>query len=302
MSFSQRIDLRSASHSIADTHYLRIDYDNDFFTNNDHYYTQGITIEYANTALKNIFLSKLSIALKQASVQYGLALDLFAFTPTSLNSDSILYGDRPYAAAIACRSIATSTLEPKRIRFTSAIHLGVIGPAALGEEIQTNIHRWTDNKLPKGWQYQIKNDLLLDYELSIEKKWLDTKGFLLSGIGLARTGTVNNKISAGISLMTGHFDDPFKTQRKKKTNYYLFGQGQFTFVGYDATMQGGVFNRNSPYTIPSKDITRITFQLNGGLVVKLKKLFFSYHQSFLTKEFRTGSDHRWGGVSAAFIF
>jgi hypothetical protein len=48
------------------------------------------------------------------------------------------------------------------------LSVGVIGPAAGGEEIQTAIHRNTKNDLPHGWRYQIQNDFILNYTLTYE--------------------------------------------------------------------------------------------------------------------------------------
>jgi lipid A 3-O-deacylase len=65
-------------------------------------------------------------------------------------------------------------------------------------------------------------------------------------------------------------------------------------------MQGGLFNRKSPYIIAGSDVTRCTLQADAGIIVNFKKLYLSYTQSFLSKEFRTGKYHRWGGISVGF--
>jgi hypothetical protein len=101
--------------------------------------------------------------------------------------------------------------------------------------------------------------------------------------------------------MAGRFNKRFMPVIKKgKAEYYLYWQSRVNFTGYDASMQGGLFNRKSPYTIAANDINRITFQADAGVIVNFKKLYLSYTQSFLTKEFRTGRYHRWGGISIGF--
>jgi len=67
-------------------------------------------------------------------------------------------------------------------------------------------------------------------------------------------------------------------------------------IGYDATMQGGVFNRSSPYTIAAKDIKRVTLQQNFGVVLNFRKIYLEYFQSLLSPEFSGGKMHRWGGL------
>ncbi|HEV7781797.1 MAG TPA: lipid A deacylase LpxR family protein [Chitinophagaceae bacterium] len=298
----QLVDNSSSFSHIDARSYLRIHYDNDLFTNTDHYYTQGIAVEWVHPVFQKSLLHKLLLTTKDSSAQYGAGFNLFGYTPTSISNDEILYGDRPFEGNMSLKLFAISTNKKRDLRLASALHLGVIGPAALGEEIQTNIHRWTGNKLPKGWQHQVRNDLILDYQLNTEKKWISSKAFILNGMAAIRAGTLNDKLAAGINFMTGQFNDPFERQQKKKTAFFLFGQSQVNLIGYDATMQGGLFNHKSPYTISSADISRVTIQASAGIVLNIQKLWFRYSQSFITKEFRTGGNHRWGGLAAGLSF
>ena len=73
-------------------------------------------------------------------------------------------------------------------------------------------------------------------------------------------------------------------------------------IGYDATLQGGLFNKESPYVIPDSKITRATLQNNFGIVMRIKKLYLEYSQSFLTDEFDSGGNHRWGGIRIGCAF
>lgn len=178
-----------------------------------------------------------------------------------------------------------------------------MGPAALGYEIQDNIHRWLKNPLPHGWEYQVKNDIIINYQLNYEKRLvLLADNFLLNAAAEARLGTLNDKLAGGFNFMAGRFNKRFTpvTYNKRKTEYYFYAQSRMNFVGYDASLQGGVFNRNSPYTISASDLSRINFQADAGIILNFKKFYLSYTQSYLTKEFRTGRYHRWGGLSAGF--
>jgi hypothetical protein len=178
-----------------------------------------------------------------------------------------------------------------------------MGPAALGYQIQDNIHRWLKNDLPHGWQYQTKNDIIINYQLNYEKQLVSAGNvFLLNTTAEVRAGTLNDKLSGGFNFMAGRFNKKFLPviYKKRKAEYYFYTQNRINFIGYDASMQGGLFTRKNPYTIAATDVTRITFQADAGIIVNLKKLYLSCTQSFLTKEFRTGKHHRWGGVSVGF--
>ena len=301
--YAQRIDYASTFRKIDERAYFRFHYDNDYFTKTDQYYSQGITLEYVHPSLKRFPLARLLYKPWKTPAQYGLNFNLFGFTPTSILSDSILVGDRPFNANISLQAQMTQTDAGRKQKFSTAFSVGVMGPAAQGYEIQYNIHKWLKNPLPHGWEYQIKNDIILNYQVGFEKQLLSAgKSFLLNGIAEGRIGTLNNKVNGGINFMAGRFNKRFETApaSKRKAEYYFYSQGRMNIIGYDASLQGGLFNRKSPYTIPSADISRISFQADAGVIINFKTFYLSYTQSFLTKEFVTGTYHRWGGMSMGF--
>ncbi|MEO7923087.1 MAG: lipid A deacylase LpxR family protein [Chitinophagaceae bacterium] len=302
-STAQRIDHLSTFRNIGAESYFRFHYDNDYFTATDKYYTQGITIEYVHSFLGKTFLTRLLWKPWKTSIRYGLAFNLFGYTPGNTSSDAIQKDDRPFDANLSLKYFSTQADSIQQQQLSASFSLGIMGPAALGKEIQTSIHRLIKNPLPRGWQHQISNDILLNYQLNYEKQLLSVAGhFLLNSSSELRLGTLDDKLSTGVNFMAGQFNKRWSTNnaKKRKTEYYLYGQGRIRVTGYDASLQGGLFNRKSPYIIPAKDITRIGFQADAGFVVNFKKLFLTYSQSWLSKEFRGGDSHRWGGVSIGF--
>jgi hypothetical protein len=303
---AQLIDNTSSFKNSLGNKYFKLHYDNDYFTKTDEYYTQGITLEYANPKIKRFITSKLLIKPKNTDIIYGLRVDNFGYTPTTLRLDSIPYGDRPYCGDMSASTfaIAVDTVKPQIVSTTFI--LGLMGQGAGGKEFQTGIHKWTGNFLPLGWQYQIRNDIILDYQVNYEKRLLSYRNtFLLNGASSLRVGTHNDKVTGGFNFMTGNFNNRFLSVAttkpiRKKVQYYLYGQLQGGIIGYDATLQGGMFDRTSPYTIPSANISRFTLQADYGIVVSFRKLYLEYSQSYLTKEFTTGHYHRWGGIRIGF--
>ena len=83
---------------------------------------------------------------------------------------------------------------------------------------------------------------------------------------------------------------------------YLYNQPLVGLIGYDATMQGGLFNKSSPYTLKYNEINQITFQDNFGIVASFWNIYFEYYHTYLTKEFKNGRDHRWGGIKIGIAF
>jgi lipid A 3-O-deacylase len=259
---AQLIDNSSTFKNISNSSYFRFHYDNDYFTKTDEYYTQGITLEYLNPGSKKFFLSKLLWKPYSSIPQYGVSVNLFGCTPVSIVSDSILYGDRPFNANISFKTFLIQKDAVKRQQVSAAFSVGVMGPWALGYEIQHGIHQWLKNPLPHGWQYQIKNDVIINYQINYEKQLLTSGNyFLLNSTAELRLGTLNNRASGGFNFMAGRFNKRFATAAAKpKAEYYFYAQGRGNAVGYDASLQGGLFNRSSPYTIGAGDVSRLTFR------------------------------------------
>ena len=246
------------------------------------------------------------VTARNGNNTYGLTFNLFGYTPINTNSDSILYGDRPFSSALSIGYFSLSTDSVNNQRINSTLSLGLVGPLALGERIQTTIHRWLNNKLPRGWQHQVANDIIINYAINYEKKILTYKKmFLLNGVGQAKFGTLDIKISSGINFMAGYFNNPYKdrsSERKKKFELYLYGQGRVHAIGYNALLQGGLLNRNSPYTITNRNITRFVIQADAGIAMNFKKILLTYSRSYISKEFSPGKTHQWGGISIGAFF
>jgi lipid A 3-O-deacylase len=283
--------------------YIRLHYDNDYFTKSDEYYSQGIGLEWVTPGLKKFPISRLLWQPLAVEARFGLMLHSFGYTPTTISRDEILYGDRPFSASINLKTFSVQTDPVRHQQFTAAFTIGVIGPLAMGKEMQTGIHRALNNKIPQGWQHQIHNDIILNYQLNYEKQLLAIPNtFSLNSTSEIRLGTLNTKLNTGLNFMTGWFNDRYTPvgSKKRKFEVYVFGQGRVNLVGYDASLQGGFFNKNSPYTISRHDISPVVFQADGGVVMNFRSVYLSYTQSFLTREFKTGKTHRWGGVSLGF--
>ena len=301
-------DNTSVYKNVSSDRYFRIHYDNDFFTNADYYYTQGISLEYVSPGLRKNPMNKLLLKPKTTALKYGVALNYLGFTPTIIDSDDILYGDRPFASHLSLKSFVIATDTVRKYRLSSSLSVGFIGPAAGGKEVQTGIHRALGNIIPKGWQYQVRNDAIVNYQVDLEKQLFALKNnVLLSGEGSARIGTLQTKASAGLSLMAGNFTNPYGAAAKNKNiskgfRYFIFLKPQINVIGYDATLQGGIFNKSTPYTIANSDIQRATFQFNYGAVITFGNVTLEYAQTYLTKEFATGKFHKWGGFKVGVRF
>lgn len=301
--FAQKIDAFSSYHKINDTSYFRFHYDNDYFTSSDQNYTQGYSFEIVLDALKKNPINALLLNDSNATQQFGLSIDHIGFTPNNIESPDIQFGDRPFASAIMLKSFKINTNAERKYRLISALRLGIIGPGAFGKEMQVGIHEATGNTIPQGWQNQIKNDAVVNYEVIYQKELLAIpRYFSLQYEASANLGTLNTNASAGVVTMAGLFNNPFSNSEKRIFQIYIYSKPQVNFIGYDATLQGGLLNRKSPHTISTSNLERVVGQHHFGLVVQTRTLYFEYTTTDITKEFSTGTSASWGGIKIGFTF
>lgn len=310
MSFSawcQRIDNFASQRAIGSAKYLRFHYENDYFSETDYYYTQGMMLEVAHPVLAKFPSSNVLWHPSSFETKYGVAIEHEGYTATSISHDEVLSNDRPFAACLFLKFFAISSDYSRRRRLVTSLVVGMIGPVAGGEKIQKSIHSWDwiNGLSPKGWTHQIQNDLLLNYQLEYEKEVFSIKNvFSLAGKVGGRLGTLSDKVYGGVLVRLGLFDDPYLNLSKQKRSFqvYLYSESLINGVGYDATLQGGVFNPNNDYTISVDRLKRAVFQQNSGLVLKISRFNIEYFQSFLTKEFTEGTSHHWGGLRLGYWF
>lgn len=299
---SQKIDNLSSLRDIKSDRYFRWNYDNDYFAATDENYTQGYSFELVTPFFKKNPANFLFLKPKDSETRYGLAMEHIGFTPDKYELPEIQVGDRPFAAAIYLKSFIIATDTITNSRFTSSLNIGMIGPAAFGGEMQIGIHEATGNKTPRGWGNQVKNDVVLNYEVGYEKQLLRYKNILsLQAQGNLKAGTLFTNASFGLNTSVGVLNSAFtSTKNKKGFEFYAYAQPVISAIAYDATLQGGLFNTSGPYIIGSGDVERLTVQFNYGIVLKTRTLYFEYTRSMITREFTTGSSANWGGIRVGF--
>lgn len=286
---------------ISDRRFFSYTYSNDFFNETDRYYTQGINPTLVLPVFRKLPLMKILPKLSNAVSQFGLTGVQDCFTPASIRRDTILKGDRPFAAIMYLGHFTVSNREEKKQRLTSEIDLGMIGPCAVCEEEQKGIHKMLVNIQPLGWQYQISNDVLLNYRMRYEQNLFSRKIIDLTGLAEFNVGTIYDNASIGANLRLGKMQSYFATNRTKKIQFYGFAQGWTKGVAYNGTMQGGLFS-TSINTLSANEIEHIVLRGSLGICLSYKKIYLEYTRTFITPEVRNWYAHGWGHINISFYF
>ena len=239
---------------------------------------------------------------------YGMSLERQGFTPKTIRHEGIFYGERPFAGIAYVTHSLISIDTEKRLRLTTRINLGLMGPNLRGAQEQKGIHYALGNIQPLGWENQIENDYVLNYDLFLEKGLINTKHFEMTGIAELRAGTLYDDFALGSMLRIGwmqpYFNNLGTTRQKgvRKVQFYIYAKGKIKAVAYNASMQGGVINRNSIYTIPADDIERLVGLAYYGIVFTYKRLGLEYSRAIVSPEFKNGLVHEWGRIGINVCF
>ncbi|NQV03218.1 MAG: lipid A deacylase LpxR family protein [Bacteroidia bacterium] len=295
--------------------YFDLQVDNDMFNYTDRFFTSGLRADLIVPAFRYNPLNLLQIPYWGDGINYyGLCVVQNIYTPSTTLAGGILEGDRPYAGYLYVGSYKITNDVSTRIRLTSELQLGIIGPSSFGGALQLAFHTSTpQNNPPLGWEYQIKDDLLLNYRATIEKGIVTTPYLEANLHATGLLGTVYTNISGGIYLRTGLFNPYFQNlflskwslNKKRGTrNFqcYVFVNLGGRAVGYDATLQGGVFNQTNVYTLPSSVMTRLLFLGSAGLTITHGGIQIKGEQFLLSPEFQNGWWHKWLSVSLTYSF
>ena len=141
---------------------LTFTYENDQFGGADKYYTTGWQLAWRSTApdlppaiASAVAWSRLLFP-QDGTVRWGLALGQNIYTPDDTTLQIPDPKDRPYAGWLY-GSLTVASFTERSIGSVE-LQLGVVGPAALGEQVQNNVHWLLGIETSAGWDYQLDNE------------------------------------------------------------------------------------------------------------------------------------------------
>ncbi|MDO8999934.1 MAG: lipid A deacylase LpxR family protein [Bacteroidota bacterium] len=297
----------SSSVKIKQENYIRFNYENDFFSATDRYYTQGILLSFIHPIIRYSPFSRTLFQLKNAINYFGIHAQQNCFTPKSIRIDTIMFGERPYTGTILISHSLNSLSKKKKLLLQTQLDLGGIGKCARCEDEQKAIHKGLGNIAPLSWEYQLANDFVINYNAKIEKGVIYRKKFELMSNANFRVGTLYTDFGAGLNARIGFFDPYFNNlglsqePESRKFKIYANVKANAKIVGYNATLQGGIFSKDI-YVIDADNVERIVFTGTAEIVMAYKRFSLTYSRTYITQEYHTGVDHSWGGIfiTAAF--
>jgi lipid A 3-O-deacylase len=291
------------------TNHLYFEIENDVFLFSDHYYTGGLAIFYTNRKLKNT-PAQFILRSKNLKVNYfsGFGIEQRLFTPFSISDPAEAKQDRPYSAYIMITNFSVLVNTKNKLKISNEIGLGILGPGAKGMEFQTFIHELTNSVAPVGWENQINNTPILDYQFRIEKGLFksNVSDFIIP-FSEVRIGTYKDEISLGLLLRLGNsnkmlvYKNAFVDIHKRLVWDFVM-EAKFKTVFYDCTLHNGFSGEDNVYNLNYQDIDRFLYYFRTGLNLYYKGFYLRYMVYLNSPDFLNGRYHRYSGIYFGFSF
>lgn len=276
-------------------------------TLNDRYYTNGLFI-YFRRAIDSTKLSG-SVEKKTYEISAGQKMYTSYWGQVPRAADQ----DRPFAGYLYA-GIAYSIFYKNESVLKTSVEIGVVGPDSYAQDAQRFLHKTVGFYTPAGWDYQIKNEVAINFAANYSKLVLRTNDniFDLSGQGYANLGTTFSGLGGSVLFRAGRLNQLFnsayhnavignsKTSSLNKSELFLYVKPQLNFVAYDSTIEGSLFNHDSPVTFGVKPIV---FEQQFGVNYSTKRFTIDFNVIFKTKEVKSiAKAQNYGGLSLYYRF
>lgn len=284
--------------------------DNDayLFYGQDRYYTNGLFIYFRHAT------DQQQLGEKLEKLTYEISAGQKMYNPISGYAPDPNRQDRPFAGYLYAAGTVNLFYKNEKV-LKAGIELGTVGPNALGEDAQKLLHRIIGFYTIDGWQYQIKNDLAANlsaqYTQLLHRSAKNDVDFSFEGY--ANLGTTYNGAGAGILFRAGSVNQLFnsastnslignnsKTKKLVKNEIFFYAKPQLNFVAYDATVQGSLFNNDSPVTFKTKPVV---FAQQLGFNYSSRRFTVDYSVLFKSKEIKSSAKaHQYGSIAMFYRF
>ena len=258
----------------------------------DRFYSNGVEFTYRCKQLpsKHVKASNYasrSLNLLQSQhniigVNRGFRLGHKIYTNSDIGLEDFeidTYRDRPYAAWL----YTSIFFEAETLNDAYVLHeasIGCVGPCANGENFQREWHEFFGFKQPRGWDLQIKNQIALQYFFEYKPARYEVfPRISLHPRFKASIGTVFDDFSFGGEFIVGDQSNREKLGKKTDSNrwrWQLFLHNDVKFVAFNGTLEGSLFNNNSPHTVEPSRIV-----LENGVGIRLDYNQYSFQYRFV---------------------
>lgn len=273
----------------------------------DRYYTNGLFINYSH-AIRQADTSGKFIK-KTWEVEAGQSI----YNAQTGAVPDISYVDRPFAGFLS-GSAKINWFKKDGQQISAGLTVGTIGPNSLAQDAQELLHDVVGFYEINGWQYQVKNELGVNAQFEYKRLLARTSENTDFTLGSrASLGTTFTGAAAGILFRAGDINELYQSASTgnrisnqedsavPEREFFFYTQPMLHVVGYDATIQGGVFGDDKgAVTYTPK---RLVYSQEVGVKYARDRWMLSFAAIFKTKELKSQvKSHQYGSASLYYSF
>lgn len=289
---------------------LRSENDSYLAGGQDRYYTNGLTLNF-RTALDPVKIKNENLNKVILELEAGQKI----FNPQSGSISNSIYVDRPFAGYLYAGA-SLNFLYQSENNLKISLNGGTIGPASLAQEAQELMHNIVGFYEIKGWQWQVNNEFGInasaEYNFLIHRFSNNKTDF--SSNSYLNIGNTFSGAGIGLTFRSGDINPLFKSSSTQSrisrgTNpkdmadkeFFFYAKPMLNYVLYDATIEGGLFNKNKgPIVFESKPLV---FSQQLGINYSKNRFSADFSIIFKTKEVKSiAKPHQYGSIALYYRF
>ena len=187
------------------------------------------------------------------------------YTPRSITRTDVERFDRPYAAWLFVQ-FGNDIYYANNKMVSLTLDAGVVGPMALGSEIQSWWHNVLGFDQPEGWRYQIGNTPAINLRVAYSKQIVSLGFFDITTESAVQLGTILNNVRQGVvgrigkvlplnksifsrgKLGSGIHKSLIVPGKDQILEFYFLASFTIERVLHNTLIEGNFIGGNSPHT------------------------------------------------------
>lgn len=228
---------------------------------------------------------EIDIAKSNFSISFAQQI----YTPSNTEVSALIQNDRPYAGWLYLAA-GLSFKETDTAHYLE-LDAGMVGPSALGEQVQNSFHHLIQDDPANGWSNGLHDEFGIELSYEARYRYFNTRYFdFIPYYGLSlgnilTSGQVGGIVRVGYNLPNDFgptrpsggdgdsFISPVNPLKKPKPSFYLFAGAKANAVLRNIFLDGNTFR-------PSQHVTKYWFnsdtEVGFGLVILPIEIVWSY--------------------------
>ncbi|WP_350107440.1 lipid A deacylase LpxR family protein [Fulvivirga sp.] len=294
---------------------LTVRYDNDVVFVIDQYYTSGADISYARVVSEEKLLGRLfKTSYEQSKVLMRIDYGHKIFTPQKIREPDVARRDRPFAGW-HYTGLWIDNYPSKNASNQYGVRLGMVGPSSGIGNFQLWWHDVASITAPKGWEYEIQDEFVVNLNYLRTQRIPIAKSFDLVSETQLTAGNGNTRAYQQLTMRLGELNpldnSGYNRSRLSKSipeigtidqfleeGFFFYGL-RAEYVNHNIFIEGSRIGSSSPHEERAEDfmITHVWGGVYSSHYTTFRVLFYR-----MSPEVVGGKVHRFISLELGFRF